>query len=88
LHQYCRCIEGLILPDPGNTKKQFRSRTELFIGPKHHVLMGELDAFASSALLIKPRALRLADATGRAEPPTFEVFEPSSAKLSELRFLI
>ena len=42
LHQYCRCIDGLILPDPGRTKNQFKSRTELFIGPRHHDLMGEL----------------------------------------------
>jgi hypothetical protein len=49
LHQYCRCIEGLILPDPGDTKKQFRSRTELFIGPKHHVLMGEIYDVRSAA---------------------------------------
>lgn len=42
IHQYCRCIDGLILPDAGNTKKQFKSRRELFIGPNHHDLMGEL----------------------------------------------
>ena len=33
IHQYCRCIDGLILPDAGKTKQQFKSRTELFIGP-------------------------------------------------------
>ena len=42
IHQYCRCIEGLILPSAGNTKKQFKSRTELFIAPTHHDLMGAL----------------------------------------------
>jgi hypothetical protein len=42
LHQYARCIDGLILPDAGQTKKQFKSRTELFIGPRHHELMGEI----------------------------------------------
>lgn len=42
LHQYARCIDGLILPDPGKTKQQFRSRTELFIGPRHHDMMGEI----------------------------------------------
>jgi hypothetical protein len=42
LHQYSRCIDGLILPDPGKTKQQFKSRTELFIGPRHHDLMGEI----------------------------------------------
>ena len=42
LHQYCRCIDGLILPNAGETKRQVKSRTELFIGPRHHDLMGEL----------------------------------------------
>jgi hypothetical protein len=42
IHQYWRCIDGLILPDPGRTKQQFKSRTEIFIGPGHHNLMGEL----------------------------------------------
>ncbi len=42
IHQYCRCIEGLILPDAGNTKRQFKSRTELFVGTRHHDMMGEL----------------------------------------------
>ena len=42
IYQYCRCIDGLILPDAGQTRRQFRSRTELFIGPGHHELMGEL----------------------------------------------
>jgi hypothetical protein len=41
IHQYARCIDGLILPDPGRTKQQFKSRTELFIGA-HHQLMGEI----------------------------------------------
>jgi hypothetical protein len=42
IHQYCRCIDGLILPDAGKTKQQFKSRTELFIGAGHHDFMGEL----------------------------------------------
>ena len=42
IHQYTRCVDGLILPDPGRTKQQFKSRTELFIGPRHHDLMGEI----------------------------------------------
>lgn len=41
LHQYCRCIDGLIVPDVGKTKRQFKSRTELFIGPRHQDMMGE-----------------------------------------------
>ena len=42
IHQYCRCIDGLILPAIGKTKQQFKSRTELFIGSGHHDLMGAL----------------------------------------------
>ena len=42
LHQFCQCIEGLILPDISRTTTQFRSRTELFVGPRHHNLMGRL----------------------------------------------
>lgn len=42
LHQFCRCIEGLILPNVGKTEKQFVSRTELFVGPSHHDTMRAL----------------------------------------------
>lgn len=49
LHQYVRCIEGFILPEKGKTKKQFKSRTELFVGLGHHELMGELYNIRSCA---------------------------------------
>ncbi len=42
IHQFTRCIEGLIVPKQGDTGKQFKSRTELFVGPRDHKLMGEL----------------------------------------------
>ncbi len=42
IHQYCRCIEGLILPDEGKTRQQFKSRTELFVGPHHHIVAGDI----------------------------------------------
>lgn len=42
LHQYCRCIEGFIIPQAGNTKRTFKSRTELFIGQNHHELIGNI----------------------------------------------
>jgi hypothetical protein len=47
LHQYCRCIDGLILSEPGKGSKRFKSRTELFIGPHHHDMMGRLYAIRS-----------------------------------------
>ena len=37
------------MPDPGKTRQQFKSRTELFIGPKHHDLMGEIYDARSAA---------------------------------------
>ena len=49
IHQYCRCIDGLILPGVGKTTQHFKSRTELFIGPAHHDLMGELYEVRSAA---------------------------------------
>jgi hypothetical protein len=36
LHQYCRCIDGLIVSKQGEAKAQFKSRTELFMGPPSH----------------------------------------------------
>lgn len=42
LHQFVRCVEGFIYPDAGASTKQFKSRTELFMGPKFHDLSGEL----------------------------------------------
>ena len=42
IHQFTRCVEGLILPAAGKTKKQFKNRTELFVGPRHHDLMGRI----------------------------------------------
>lgn len=42
IHQFTRCIEGLIAGDQGNTTRQFKSRTETFVGPHCHDLMGKL----------------------------------------------
>jgi hypothetical protein len=42
IHQYSRVIEGLIAPDQGETKRQFKSRTELFVGPKLHKEFGRI----------------------------------------------
>ena len=48
LHQYCRCIEGFIVPSPGDTTRKFKSRTELFIGTSHHMLMEDIYEFRSA----------------------------------------
>ena len=42
IHQYCRCIDGPILPAIERTKRLFKNRTQLFIGSTHHDLMGGL----------------------------------------------
>lgn len=42
IHQFARCIEGLIDPAQGKTKQQFKHRTELFVGPSQHDFMGRL----------------------------------------------
>jgi hypothetical protein len=66
IHQYCRCIDGLILPAVGKTKQQFKSRTELFIGPGHHNVMGELyDVRSAVEHLHENRYLEYFDRAGR-----------------------
>jgi hypothetical protein len=42
LHQFARCVEGFIVPRQGATAKQFKHRSELFVGPRHHADMGEI----------------------------------------------
>ncbi|MDP2982973.1 MAG: hypothetical protein Q8O92_06575 [Candidatus Latescibacter sp.] len=42
IHQCVRCIEGFILPEIGNTRRQFISRGALFIGSGHDELLGTL----------------------------------------------
>jgi len=42
LHQYARCVDGLILSRPGKGASHFKSRSELIVGTGHHDLMGEV----------------------------------------------
>lgn len=42
LHQFVRCVEGFVLPDKGETKKQMKQRTRLFLGVRHDDLVGTL----------------------------------------------
>jgi hypothetical protein len=68
LHQYCRCIDGLIVSKQGEAKKQFKSRTELFIGPHHHTLMGDTYAVRSDVEhLHENKHLEVFDRTTRLE---------------------
>ena len=48
IHQYTRCIDGFVTTEKGQGEKKFKSRTELFIGPRHHDLMGEIYEVRSS----------------------------------------
>jgi hypothetical protein len=68
LHQYCPCIDGLIVPKQGEAKKQFKSRTELFIGPCHHDMMGETyDVRSDVEHLHENKHLEVFDRTARLE---------------------
>jgi hypothetical protein len=68
LHQYCRCIEGLIVSEPGQGKSRFKSRTELFIGPRHHTLMGEAyDVRSDMEHLYENKHLEVFDRAARLE---------------------
>lgn len=42
LHQFVRCVEGLIKPPKQKSTKKFKSRTELFVGVGQHPVMEEL----------------------------------------------
>jgi hypothetical protein len=48
LHQYARCVDGLVLSRPGKGAGDFTRRTELFIGPEHAGVMGEIYVDRSS----------------------------------------
>jgi hypothetical protein len=66
LHQYCRCIDGLIVSKQCEAKKQFKSRTELFIGPHHHALMGDTyDVRSDVEHLHENKHLEIYDRTAR-----------------------
>jgi hypothetical protein len=42
LHQFVRCVDGFVYSDIGRSKRQFKSRTELFLGHGFHDLTEEL----------------------------------------------
>jgi hypothetical protein len=68
LHQYARCVDGLVLSRPGKGASDFKNRAALFIGTGHDDVMGEIYADRSSVehlhedRLLEPfdRAKRLA----------------------------
>lgn len=42
LHQYARCIDGLVLTRPGRGASDFKARCALFIGSGHDDAMGDI----------------------------------------------
>jgi hypothetical protein len=81
LHQYCRCVDGLILSQPGSGLKQFKSRTELFIGPRDHELMGQLYAIRSDIEhLNEHKYLEVSDRAKRLELVQKEVIAEQIAR--------
>jgi hypothetical protein len=42
LHQYARCIDGLVLTRPGRGASDFKARSTLFIGGGHDDVMGDI----------------------------------------------
>jgi hypothetical protein len=88
LHQYARCIDGLILPGAGQTKKQFKSRSELFIGPRHHEVMGEIyDMRSADEHLHESRYLEGFDRATRLELVKNEALAEYTARTSLARII-
>ena len=54
LHQFCRCIDGIILSGKGSGRKDFNSRTALFIGSGHEVIADEIYQMRSAVEHLRP----------------------------------
>jgi hypothetical protein len=48
LHQYARCVDGLVLTRPGKGAADFKTRAALFVGPGQEDLMGDIYADRST----------------------------------------
>ncbi|OYU91964.1 MAG: hypothetical protein CFE29_03715 [Bradyrhizobiaceae bacterium PARB1] len=42
LHQYARCVDGLIVSRPGRGASDFKGRTRLFVGDRNQDIVGEI----------------------------------------------
>jgi hypothetical protein len=68
LHQYARCVDGLVLTRPGKGARDFKGRAELFIGSGHDDVIGEIYADRSTVEhLHEDRLLEPFDRTKRLE---------------------
>jgi hypothetical protein len=54
LHQFCRCIDGVILSGRGSGRKDFAARTTLFIGAGHDSVMREIYDMRSAVEHLRP----------------------------------
>ena len=54
LHQFCRCIDGIVLSGKGSGKKDFKSRTALFIGAVHEAVAEEIYEMRSAVEHLRP----------------------------------
>jgi hypothetical protein len=89
IHQFTRCIEGLIVPNQGETRKQFKRRTSIFVGPDHHDLMGELyDVRSHIEHLHENRYLEQFDRSTRIRLAELEAVSEWVARCSLARILL
>lgn len=54
LHQFCRCIDGIVLSGKGSGKKDFKSRTALFTGAGHEAVADEIYEMRSAVEHLRP----------------------------------
>lgn len=54
LHQFCRCIDGIVLSGKGSGKRDFKSRTSLFIGSGHEEVADEIYEMRSAVEHLRP----------------------------------
>ena len=81
IHQFARCVEGLLATSTGNSKARFKSRTELFIGPGHHELMGTIfDIRSEVEHLHEDRSLAVFDRARRIEIAKMEAMVSELAR--------
>lgn len=89
LHQFVRCIDGLIVSEQGKGERQFKSRTKLFIGPAHEELMGNIYRMRSAIEhLHEHRHLETYDRATRIEIARMEAISELIARSCLSRILL
>jgi hypothetical protein len=101
IHQFTRCIEGLIAPmkmgdikpdgkrNNQTTTSQFKTRTELFVGSSHHSLMGQLyEVRGEIEHLHEYRHLQARDRATRERLAKLEAIAESIARTCLVRIIL